>query len=117
MRVLRVLLKVELVAICIFLVLAVLLAAPALTSKWQDAWLIFGYTLFIGMPLLVLLGAPAYAMARVKGVATAPLALLLGILPSAAVFILIPGLGTIAVVYGGACALLTHLVMTRWDRT
>lgn len=119
----RTLLVVELVALAALLLVALALAAlAALESSSQlnpvfgpaaSAWLLFSYTLIIGVAPALLIGAPGYLL-LLRGRKANWLAILsLGAAPGIALLFVATDLGLWATGCGLAVATITHLACRR----
>jgi hypothetical protein len=93
--------------------------SPPLLSPGSAAWLSFAYTATLGGLPTVLYGAPLYAFARHKGVASWRTVALIGLIPGIALYLFSERERPLAgwyVVCGLAVACITHLLMLRVRR-
>src|SRR3546814_144304 len=109
---------IELVALVALLAVAGLMAgygaadsafhANSLLSPSSSAWLGFGYTALIGVPVVVVIGAPVYFILLQRGLARWPYILLAGAAPGLKALVASVSLGFWAIICGIAVASLTH---------
>src|SRR3546814_7986647 len=96
-------------------------AYDLLISDWSSdvcssdlsAWLGFGYTALIGVPVVVVIGAPVYFILLQRGLARWPYILLAGAAPGLIALVASVSLGFWAIICGIAVASLTHAIY-RW---
>src|SRR3546814_19791410 len=109
---------IELVALVALLAVAGLMAgygaadsafhANSLLSPSSSAWLGFGYTALIGVPVVVVIGAPVYFILLQRGLARWPYILLAGADPGLIALVASVSLGFWAIICGIEVASWTH---------
>ena len=120
---LRQFVAIELVALLALLLIALCMAAygaadsalypNSLIDPAGSAWLGFGYTIFIGAPVAMVIGAPVYFVLARRGLANWPSVLLAGAIPGMIALFVSVSLGLFAVICGIAVASVTHAICRR----
>jgi hypothetical protein len=99
---------------------ASLAATKGMFTPYESARITFLPALIVGIALAALYGAPVYAFVFSRGLATWPIALLLGYVPGGVVYLLAPNEPEFALLWtgcsGSVAALATHVSMKRFGR-
>ncbi len=89
------------------------LNANSLLSPGSAAWLGFAYTALLGVPVVAVIGAPAYFFLQRRGLARWPYVLLAGAVPGLVALAVSVSLGLWVILCGIAIASLTHVAWLR----
>jgi hypothetical protein len=119
MKIFKILLRVELIALVGLLILSVLLAVysavevylnpPNVLTPYETATAVFVYSLTIGGVAVIVFGAPIYTILQLRNKASWIFVLLLGVVPGLAILAFDITIGAYALFCGMVVAITTHI--------